>query len=138
MKKTHLGISVGLMGAIMCFVCLFGGYIPALLIAGFVLATEDDEWLKKTCVKALALMISFSVMITVLNLLPDLLAWLDTIVAVFGGNFQYGIVNNIIGVFTGLLSLARTCIFLILGAQALNNGTLAIPGLDKMIDKHFN
>ena len=54
MEKTKLGISVGLFGAIIFAVALFGGYIPSILLVGYVLLMETNEWLRKSAVKALA------------------------------------------------------------------------------------
>lgn len=47
MKKTKLGISVGLLGAMLFFSCYFGGYTIAIIIAGYVLLFEENAWLKK-------------------------------------------------------------------------------------------
>ena len=35
--KTKLGISAGMMGAILYFTALFGGYVPLFIAAGYVL-----------------------------------------------------------------------------------------------------
>ena len=56
MQKTKLGISVGLLGAAIYFTGLFSGYLVAVLLAGYVLMFEENEWLRKNAVKAVALM----------------------------------------------------------------------------------
>ena len=61
MQKTKIGISVGVMGAVMYFASLFGGYIPMLLLAGYIFLKEENIWLQKAkqfwkskiCVKTL-------------------------------------------------------------------------------------
>lgn len=53
--KTKLGISVGLLGTMVYFAALFGGYTPVILLAGYVLLFEENEWLKKAAIKAVAL-----------------------------------------------------------------------------------
>ena len=50
MQKTKLGLTVGLVGAGLYFLGLFS-FIPAFLLAAYVLLMEDNEWLKKTAVK---------------------------------------------------------------------------------------
>ena len=59
MQKTRLGISVGLMGFITYFGCCFGGYIAAILLFGYILLVENNQWLRKTAVKAMILTIAF-------------------------------------------------------------------------------
>ena len=44
MEKTKLGISVGLIGACICFTALFGGITPAVLLVGYVFLREDNAW----------------------------------------------------------------------------------------------
>ncbi len=137
MQKTKLGVSVGLLGAAVYLLLFFGGYIPALLITGYVFLFEENEWLKRTCVKAIALMLSFSVLITVIGLIPDLLSWISSVVAVFKGSFSYSLVSNIINVFVKAIAILKTCLFLLLGAKALNQGTVKVPFVDGLVNKYF-
>ena len=103
--KAKLGISVGLLGAAVYFSALFGGYIPVFLLVGYVLLFEENEWLKKSAVKAAVLMVSISVLLAVIGLIPDLLSWINTLVAVFKGSFNYGVLSTIISVFTKAIAL---------------------------------
>lgn len=136
--KTKLGVSVGLLGAMIYFAALFGGYTPVIVLAGYVLLFEGNEWLKKAAVKAVALLVSISFLLTVINLIPDLLLWISTIVSVFKGTFNYSIVTSIISIFTRLIDIIRTCLFLILGVKALNQGTIVVPVVDKLINKYYS
>lgn len=135
--KTKVGISVGLFGAALYFTALFGGYVPVFLLAGYVLLVEENEWLRKTAVKAVALMIFISFVLTVIGLIPDLLSWINTVVYVFKGNFEYSVISNIINVFTKAIGILRTCLFLLLGLKALNQGTIAVPFVDQIVNKYF-
>lgn len=134
--KTKLGISVGLMGAAIYLAALFGGYTPVILLVGYVLLVEENEWLKKTAVKAAALLISLSFLLTLIGLIPDLLSWINSLVAIFKGTFNYGIVSSIIGFITKAIDIIKTCLFLLLGVKALNQGTVAIPFVDKIVNKY--
>ena len=60
MQKTRLGISVGMLGATIYLSGLFGGYVAILLLAGYSLLFEENIWLKKSAVKAVALLLFFS------------------------------------------------------------------------------
>lgn len=135
--KTKLGISVGLLGAALYFSVLFGGYIPVILLAGYVLLFEGNEWLRRAAVKAVVLSMSIAFLITLINLIPDLLGWIASLVNVFKVEFNYNIISSIVSVITRAIDIIRTCLFLLLGVKALNQGTVAVPFVDKFINKYF-
>lgn len=135
--KTKLGISVGLLGAIIYFAALFGGYTPVIILAGYVLLFEENEWLKKSAVKAVTLMVFIAFLMTLIGLIPDLLSWVNSLVLVFNGNFNYGIVISVINVITKAIDIIETCFFLILGSKALNQGTVTVPFVDNIINKYL-
>ena len=136
--KSKLGISLGLLGALACFAACFGSYIAVLLVAGYVLLFEESEWLKKTAVKAVALMVCVDVLTAVLNLVPDLLGWVQQWVVLFDGEFTYTAVRRIFSILTTAVSICQTVLFLFMGVKALNQGTVRIPVVDKLIDRHFD
>lgn len=135
--KSKLGISVGLLGAAVYLAALFGGYVSVIVLAGYILLFEENEWLKKSAVKAVALMMSIAFAITLINLIPDLLSWISSLVSIFKGTFNYSVVSSVITLVTKAIDIVRTSIFLMLGAKALNQGTVAVPFVDKLINKHF-
>lgn len=137
MEKTKLGISVGIAGAAICFVALFGGYLPAIVMAGYVLIAEENQWLKRTAVKAVVTLACFSVLFAVIGLLPDALGWIQSLVNVFNGSFSYDIVSKILYVVTDALDIAKTVIFLMLGVKALNMATIKVPFVDNFINKYM-
>ena len=137
MEKTKLGISVGIAGAAIYFVAYFGGYIPAILMAGYVLIAEENLWLKRSAVKAVTTLACFSVLFAIIGLLPDALSWIQTLVNVFNGSFDYGIVSKILSVFTEAISIVKTVIFLMLGVKALSMATIKVPFVDNFINKYM-
>ena len=138
MQKTKLGISVGLMGALAYFSGLFGGYMIAVIIAGYVLIAEENVWLKKTCVKAIALMVGFSVISALLGIVPDVIALINGLFNIFGGTFYLKFVGNLFTFLHSVINFAEKIIFLILGLKALNQGTVRIPVIDNLIDKYMD
>lgn len=72
MQKTKLGITISGLAAAIYLTCLFGGYIPAIILTGYVLMVEENEWLRRNAVKAIVLMMIFSVFIYGINLIPIL------------------------------------------------------------------
>ncbi len=137
MQKTKLGISVGLMGAIAYFAGLFSGYLVAVLIFGYIMLVEDNPWLRKTAVKSIVLLVTFSALSAVIGLIPDFISFVNTIFNVFGSYFSLSVVTNILAVITSALSILKTVVFLVLGLKALNQGTLTIPVVDNMTNKNM-
>lgn len=137
MQKTKLGISVGLLGAAIYFMGLFSGYLVAILLAGYVLLCEDNEWLKKSAVKAVSVMALFSFLATVVNLIPNAISVIDYIVSMFGGNFYIAFISNLVSAVVAVLDIIEKLVLLGLGAKALNQGTITVPVVDKLINKYM-
>ena len=117
MQKTKLGVSVAVLGAAMYLLGLVGGYIPTLLMAGYVLLFEENSWLKKAAVKVLAVMLCFSFAGVVLGLLPSAVGVLNATLGVFGvGGIQ-------------------SVLLILLTIKALTQGTVAVPVVDELVDK---
>lgn len=138
MQKTKLGITVGALGAITFFVGFFGGYLAAIVLAGYALLFEENAWLKRSVVKAVVLMVFFSVTVAIINVIPDLLEFVGNIASVFNGNFSIIKVNQIVNVLVSGLNLAEKVLFLGLGVKALSQGTIVIPFIDKKVSKYID
>lgn len=137
MEKTKLGVSVGMLGAAVFFSALFGGYIPALIVAGYILLCEENAWLKKAAVKSVALLMAFSVAIYLIDLIPDVLGWLTSFLSVIGLNISLSFIYSIVNLLTSALSIVKTVAFLLLGLKALKQETIAISSLDDLVDTHM-
>lgn len=136
MQKTRIGISVGLMGAAVYFMGLCGGAIALLLIAGYVLLFEENQWLRKCAVKSVALYLTVAVVNYVIYLIPDAIAFIGTFVGIFGGYFYSSFISSLAELLSGALTLARTVFFILLGLKALTQGDIRIPVLDSLIEKY--
>ncbi len=137
MQKTKLGISVGLLGAAIYFTGLFSGYLVAVLLAGYVLLCEDNQWLRRSAVKAISVMVAFSFLITVVNLIPNAISVIDYIVSMFGGNFYVAFLSNLVSAVVAVLNIIEKLVLLGLGVKALNQGTIAVPVVDNLINKYM-
>lgn len=137
MEKTKLGVSVGLLGAGVFFSALFGGYIPVILVAGYVLLCEDSDWLKKAAVKAVALLMTFSVLTYALGLIPDLFYWLEDFLGLINLNISFSFINNIVNLLTSAIAIVKIVAFLVLGLKALKKEDFAISAIDDMVNKHM-
>ena len=138
MQKTRLGITVGLLGAALYFSGLFGGYMITIILGGYVLLFEENAWLKKTAVKSVTLLMGFSLLTSLIYLLPNVIGLIDSILNVFGGTFYITFISNIIDVIDNVLGLGENLLFIILGIKALNQGTLSVLIIDKLINKYMD
>ena len=137
MQKTRLGISVGLLGAAIYFMGLFSGCLVAVVLAGYVLLFEENSWLRKSAVKAVSVMAVFSLLITVLNLVPNAISFVDDFVSIFGGNFHVAVLSNLISAAVAALNIIEKLLMIGLGVKALDQGTIAVPVVDNLINKYM-
>lgn len=137
MQKTKLGISVGLLGAVIYFMGLFSGFLVTILLAGYVLLCEENEWLRKSAVKAVFVSVFFSVLSAVVTLLPDAVGVIDSLVSIFGGSVYIAFVSNLVSAVLSVLNIVEKVLLLGLGLKALNQGTIAVPVVDKLIDQYM-
>lgn len=137
MQKTKLGISVGLMGALVYFMGMYAGYLLTVLLVGYVLFFEENEWLKKAAVKALAIMVCFSLLSTVAYLLPNVISAISSILSIFGGYWYWEWMSNLANAVTNILSLLQKLLMLVLGLKALSQSDIAVPVVDKLIEKYM-
>ena len=138
MQKTKLGITVGLMGAIIYFMGLISGYLLTVLLVGYVLLVEENLWLKKQGVKALLLMGCFSLASLAVGLIPDLLEIVNNIIGIFGGYISFNYVYNLIYLIRNVLNVVELVLFVLLGLKSFTQGTIQIPVVDNLVNKFMD
>ena len=94
--------------------------------------------MKKLCCILLALMLTFSVALTAINLLPNVLDLIYSLLRIINVHFYLEIVHSFFNFLYSAVSLAKTVLFLLLGAAALLNKEIKIPVLDPVIEKFAN
>ena len=137
MEKSKLGIPVTLLAGLTCLLGLYGGYIITGILVGYVLLKEEDLWLKKFCVKILALMLAFSLASTVLGLIPDLMHLMYSFLEIFNVHIYLSFIHNVFNFFGSILSLGKVVLFLVMAFFAVTNKSFKIPVVDPFLDKHF-
>lgn len=137
MQKAKLGISVGLLGAAIYFSGLFNGLLLIAILAGYVLLAEDNEWLRRIGVKAVVLLIIFSLASSIVGLIPDTIGLISSLLGIFGGSFSIPFISSIVEFINNGLGLIKTILFILLGIKSLNQGTIVIPFIDNMISKYM-
>ena len=86
--------------------------------------------------KALGVMLVVSFCVTVINLLPNVFGWINSLLGFFNTSVNFGPVSNFLGLFTRAIDIAETCFLLVLGVKALKNETVKVPVVDGLIDKY--
>jgi hypothetical protein len=132
--KTKLGISVELFGAALYFTGLIS-IVPLVLMAGYVLIVEADEWLKKTAVKAVGVVISFAILSSAVGLVSNSTSLLSDIFSLFKGTLNFGMLGRFLSICQKVISLAQALILLLLGFMALKKGDIKLGSVDKVIEK---
>lgn len=143
MEKTKLGIPAALMAAIICLLSYYGGYVIAGVMVGYVLLVEESESLKKLALKVLAILLTFSVINTVLYLIPNVMSTIRSLIYVFdeyaySEEFFGNGISRFVDFLSNLLSLVKTVLFLLLGYFSLTGKEFKIPVLDDLFDKLLN
>lgn len=135
MQRTKLGISVGLLGAAVYLMAFLGGWVPLLLLVGYVLLVEQNEWLRKAAVKAAVLTVLFALTAAVLRLLPDVVSLIDSFAQIFEGYVSVPVISKIVSALCGCLNLAEKVLFILLGVKALRQGNINLGFVDKLVNK---
>lgn len=137
MQQARLGISVGMLGAAIYLTGLFGGYLVAVILAGYVIIFEDNPWLRRTAVKAVTLMICFSLLLTSVNLVPDTIGFIGNVTAIFNIDFTAYALNHFISAVAGVIDIIQKILFMCLGIKALGQSTIIIPAVDTLISQYM-
>ena len=137
MQKSKLGVSVGLVGAVLFFCGIFDSLMLLIIITGYVLLVEENAWLKRTSVKAVVLFMCFSVLSFLIGLLPDIVSAVGSVANIWGSSFSVPIISKIVNALKSILNIVKYVLFLILGFKALNQRTLIIPFIDSIVSKYM-
>jgi hypothetical protein len=134
--KTKLGISAGLFGAALYFVGLMS-IIPLVVMAGYVLLCEENEWLKKAAVKAVAIVLFFTVISTLISLVGNSETLLEQLAGLFRTSLEIPFLYRIMAICRTAIALAQAALLLLLGLKALKQETIKIGPIDTIIAKHM-
>ena len=129
MEKSRLGISVGMVAAIVYLVGLIDGFGLLLVAVFYVLFCEQNAWLRQWAVKAVALYFVFALLSVVLGLIGDVfgvvfgaIRWMASFVIGGAGDlFSF----SLTGLLRDLLSFIRSILFLILAILPFKQKTIA-------------
>jgi ribosomal protein L40E len=135
--KSKLGVSVGLIAGIAYFMGLVSGYIPLLLILGYVLIAEDNRWLKVSVVKAVIVCLSFSLLQVIIGLIPDLFSIINVSAGLFDEYVSLTKASSVFTIISLIVGLIENVVLLILGFMAFKQKSFSIGPVDSIIGNHF-
>ncbi len=136
--KTKIGVSATLLAAGVYFAALFGGYIPLIVVAGYILIVEENEWLRRTAIKAVVLKVAFSLLSLAIAFIPNyLLDFIRDIVNLFNGNIDYSVVSKICYVLGDIVNIAEVVLFVALAFMALKMQDMKLGCIDTTTDKNI-
>ena len=138
MEKTKLGISVGLTGAFLYAIGLWGGYFLTIAAVAYVLIREENAWLKQTAVKALALTFLFPLLHVAIGVIPDLIELVDNVMNLFDEPLDAAIINKIAVLLNHIVNMTEYIVFILLGILALGKKTIRMPLVDTIVKKHLD
>lgn len=136
MQKTKLGISVGLLGAAMFFLGLIN-VTGLLLVVGYVLLFESNEWLKRSAIKAVAVVIGFALLSIIISFGNDIINVINGILSWFSSTTFVSWPLNFNTIANGAINALEKIVLVILGFKAFTQGDLKVSTIDKVIDKNM-
>ena len=134
MQKSKLGMSMSLLAALIFFTGLLG-ITPLLLIAGYVILVEQNEYLKSCATKAVLIVVLTTAVAAVVGILlgnNSILGLIDDLVRVFAPNSSINLagqgsmfaesvpfIGRLQSFIQSSISLIRTVALVLFGALAL-------------------
>lgn len=136
MQKTRLGITIGLAGAALYFLG-FVSFIPAFLLAAYVLLFETNDWLKYQAVKMIGVVLFFGVLGAGIDCIDYVINILDIILHWISEDIRLSLPLNLTSILNQVLSLIRTLVLLLMGVRALALQPVGFGPVDRLLKKHM-
>lgn len=134
MGTTKIGVPAKLLAAFAYLAAFFSGYVAFLLIGGYILIREQNDWLRFHAVKAGVLMVCFSIANALISLIPSLFTWIDDLLGIFGGSFRLAFIYNGQSWLATTLAVLEKVLFLVLAYMAFKGSDLKLGPVDKLVN----
>lgn len=136
MQKTKLGVTVGLLGAAVYFMGLIS-IIALVLLVGYVLLFETNEWLKRSAVKAVTIVVAFTLVSVVFGFGNDVFGVINGILSWFGLSFQLAWPFNLNSIAIDGINAIQKLVLVVSGLKALYQGSLPVSFIDRVVDRNI-
>lgn len=137
MLKTKLGISIALVGAAMYFLGAFS-FVPAMLLAGYVLIAEENEWIKRQAAKMIGVVLLFGLLSIAVGWIDDVVGMLNIIVRWFNSDVYLSVPASLTYLIQYIISIVKEILLLVMGFKALGMKNLKFGPIDKLLDKFMS
>lgn len=134
--KTKLGISVALMGAGLYCMGLVSS-IALVILALYIFLKEDEQWLKRTAVKVIAIVSIFALASAGLSILTQADSFIYYLAKLFGGSFSVTVIDNLLSLISIALTIAQKVLLLLGAIKALELSEIKFDIVDKILEKHM-
>ena len=136
MNKIKLGVSAGLTGAILYFLGAIS-IIRAVILAGYILLKEENDWLKYQAVKMVMIVVIFGAINIGLNCIDDIFAIFNQVIGIFAKNVHIAVPLGLTGILSTVCSLLRNIVLIWSGINALNFKTVYVASIDELVSKNM-
>lgn len=144
MNKTKLGMSTGMLAAIIFLLAIVtefvdSGWVFAMAFVGtvaYVLYKEEDLWLKACAIKAVLVVLIFT-------LVPFFFGFVYDVMDFINFFLQFAKTSDIVDGFgimsfiSNIVTIVEKVFLLILALFALKGKTIKLPVVDNMVSKHL-
>lgn len=137
MLKTKLGISIALVGAAMYFLGAFS-FTPAVLLAGYVLIAEENDWVKRQAAKMIGVVLLFALLSIAVGWIDDVVSVVNIIVRWFNQDVYLSVPANLTSLCRYIISLAKEVLLLVMGFRALGMKSVKLGFIDRPLDKFMS
>ena len=137
MLKTKLGVSIALVGAAMYFLGVFS-FIPAVLLAGYVLIAEENEWVKRQAARMIGVVLLFGLLSIAVGWIDDFVSVLYIVVRWFNDEVYLTVPASLTLLIQYFISVAKEVVLLLMGFMALGMKNVRFVFVDKLLDKFMS
>lgn len=137
MLKTKLGVSIALVGAAMYFLGAIS-FTPAVLLAGYVLIAEENEWVKRQAAKMVGVVVLFGLLSIAVGWIDDVVGVLNIIVRWFNSDVYLSVPANLTSLCRYIISIVKELLLLLMGFKALGMKNVKLGLIDKPLDKFMS
>lgn len=136
MQKGKTGLTLTFYAVLAFAAAFFGGVTASLLVAGFVIIVEKNDWLTKQSLEAVFLTMSISLLSFLFNhcetWLKDMIGWFDPYS--YGGD-AYGILTNIFSFFAFVITVLEVVLTIIAISRVCKGKNAGLPILDDLANR---
>lgn len=138
MQKSNLGISIGMLGALVYFSGLLGS-VTLAIVAGYILLKEENVWLRRAALKAVLIVVLFSILPIGVTAINQILAIPAAFIQMFmqESYFSLSIPTVVSTTINNICIVAQDLFLLACSIKAFNQKFVNISFVDNLVSEHI-